>query len=133
MRPLLFKFTEPIYSIVRLILGLLFASYGSQALFNFPPGEPHELPALIVVGKAIELAGGLMIASGLLTSIAAFICSGEMAVAYFMFHAKAGFWPTVNKGDMAVLYCFVFLFMAAKGSGWLSIDAFIQRRSGGGR
>jgi putative oxidoreductase len=128
MGPVLGRFAEPIYAMLRIVTGLLFASHGSQALLNFPPAEPHALPPLILVGKVIELVGGILIAVGLQTSIAAFITSGQMAYAYWVYHhAKGGFWPVVNKGELAVLYCFVFLFMAAKGSGAWSVDGLIRR------
>ena len=129
MRPILARFSEPVYALLRIVVGFLFACHGSQTFFNIPPGEPHELAPLILIGKVIELAGGLLIAAGLLTGISAFICSGQMAVAYWFFHAKGGFWPLVNQGEMAVLYCFVFLFMAAKGSGIWSVDSLLARRS----
>ena len=127
MRPILGKWSDETYALMRIVLGFLFVCYGSQKSFGFP-GEPlGELSTFIHVGGAIELVGGLLIATGLLTSLAAFVCSGQMAVAYFMFHAAGGFWPTVNKGDSAVVYCFVFLYMAAKGSGIWSIDSLLQR------
>jgi putative oxidoreductase len=77
----------------------------------------------------IEFLGGAFIALGLWTGYAAFIASGQMATAYFMMHAPGGFWPIENKGELAVLYCFVFLYIASRGSGSLSIDALIHRRS----
>jgi putative oxidoreductase len=122
------RFTEPFYALFRIIFGLLFASHGAQkvlGMFGGTGGKP--LPPLIVVGGWIELVAGLLIAIGLLTGIAAFIASGEMAVAYFMVHASGGFWPLVNHGETAVLYCFAFLYMAARGSGLWSVDSLRVR------
>jgi putative oxidoreductase len=127
MRPLLARFHEPAYALLRVVVGLMFASHGSQALLNFPAGEPHELPAFIVFGKVLELVGGLLVALGLCTPCAAFVLSGEMAVGYFRFHAPGGFWPVQNQGELAVVYCFVFLLMATRGSGPWSLDALIGR------
>jgi len=93
-------------------------------------GMAGPLPPLMKVAGGIELIGGLLIAIGLFTGIAAFIASGEMAVAYFMGHAShGGFWPLENKGELAVLYCFVFLFIAAHGAGIWSIDNAIRRKT----
>jgi len=113
---------------MRLIIGLLFACHGGQKILGFPPGG-HGAPegALMILGAWIELVGGLLIAVGLLTRIAAFLASGEMAVAYFMFHAGGGAFPIVNHGESAVIYCFVFLFILFYGPGALSIDALIAR------
>jgi putative oxidoreductase len=82
----------------------------------------------MIVGGWIELVAGILILIGLFTGVAAFISSGEMAVAYFMVHAKGGFWPIVNHGESAVLYCFAFLYMAACGSGIWSVDQLRSRR-----
>jgi len=84
--------------------------------------------AKMLAAGIIELAGGLLVATGLFAAIAAFIASGEMAVAYFTAHAPGGFWPIVNKGELAVLYCFVFFYIAARGSGPLSLDRLIRRK-----
>lgn len=86
-----------------------------------------HLPPLIVVAGVLELVCGAMILLGFFASIAAFIASGEMAVAYFMGHFPNGFWPHTNNGEPAVLFCFIFLYIAAKGSGLLSIDSLIGR------
>src|SRR5215475_12045816 len=111
---------------VRIITALLFIEHGLMKLVAFPaavPGLPSPLPAILVAAAAIEIVGGALIAAGLFTRIAAFICSGEMAVAYFMFHAPQSFWPAVNQGDAAILFCFVFLYLAFAGAGAWSIDA----------
>jgi putative oxidoreductase len=123
------RFAPYAYALMRIIVGLLFAVHGSQKLLNFPPsGQPGPPPwSFFWIGGLIELAGGLMIALGLLAPIAAFICSGEMAVAYFMAHAPKGFWPVINRGELAVVYCFIFLFIAAYGSGIWSLDSAFSR------
>jgi putative oxidoreductase len=123
------RYADTVYCLMRLIVGLTFASHGGQKILNFPAGG-HGAEGLMLLGGWIELVGGLLIAFGLLTRIAAFIASGEMAVGYFMFHAPAGFFPLINKGELAVAYCFVFLFMVFYGSGGLSIDALIFRNRG---
>ena len=106
--------------------------HGSQKLFNFPPAaEPHEggLHGLMLVGACMELAGGLLVLLGLFTRPVAFLLSGEMAVAYFMFHAKGGPFPLLNHGELAVAYCFVFLYMAVAGGGAWSIDALMRKNT----
>ena len=111
---------------VRIITALLFIEHGLMKLVGFPaavPGLPTPLPAILVAAAVIEIVGGALIAVGLFTRIAAFICSGEMAAAYFMFHAPQGFWPAVNQGDAAILFCFVFLYLAFAGAGAWSVDA----------
>lgn len=126
-------FIEPIYALFRLMFGLLFASHGAQKLFGMfggvdGKGTPltYEQGGLGYVAGWIELITGLLIAIGLFTGIAAFLASGTMAAAYFMAHASGGFWPTVNQGETAVLYCFAFLYMAARGSGRWSVDGMRQ-------
>jgi putative oxidoreductase len=127
------RFSPHVFAIFRIVTGLLFAFHGSQKLLGWPPmagGGGGSLPPIIVAAGVIELVGGLMIAVGLLTGWVAFICSGEMAVAYFTVHAsKGGPIPLVNGGELAVLYCFVFLFVAAHGAGIWSIDSVIRRRT----
>jgi putative oxidoreductase len=123
------RYSDTVYCIMRLIVGLLFACHGGQKLLGFPPGG-HGAPtdAMGLLGAWVELAGGFLTAFGLLTRIAAFISAGEMAVAYFMVHAKmGGFFPIQNHGEPAVIYCFVFLFILFYGPGRLSIDALIGR------
>ena len=110
----------------------MFASHGGQKILGFPPGG-HGMPSetLGVIGAWIELAGGLLIALGLLTRLAAFIASGEMAVAYFMVHAAGGFFPIQNHGESAVFYCWFFFFAIFYGGGRWSIDALIGRGKAG--
>ena len=133
------RYTDPVYCIMRLIIGLLFACHGGQKILGFPPGG-HGPPtdALGLLSAWIELVGGFLIAFGLLTRIAALICSGEMAVAYFMVHAAGKalshpptptdqFFPIINKGEPAVIYCWIFIFVFFYGAGLWSIDALISR------
>jgi putative oxidoreductase len=113
---------------VRIITALLFIEHGLMKLVAFPaavPGLPSPLPGILVAAALIEIVGGALIAVGLFTRIAAFICSGEMAAAYFMFHAPQSFWPAVNQGDAAILFCFVFLYLAFAGAGAWSVDAYL--------
>jgi putative oxidoreductase len=123
------RYREQVYAIMRFVLGLLFAVHGTQKLFAYPPsGMPKmSIASFAGFGGLLELVGGLMIAFGFFGALAAFICSGEMAVAYFKFHAPGGFFPVVNKGELAVVYCFIFLYIAAHGSGIWSIDALMRR------
>src|SRR6185369_7302516 len=110
---------------VRIITALLFIEHGLMKLTAFPaavPGLPTPLPAILVAAALIEIVGGTLIAVGLFTRVAAFICSGEMAAAYFMFHAPQSFWPAVNQGEAAILFCFVFLYLAFAGAGAWSVD-----------
>ena len=119
-------------SILRIVIGLLFMEHGTQKLFNFPPAaQPHEdgLQGLMLVGAWIEFVAGVLIFLGLFTRPAAFIAAGEMAVAYFMFHAKGSPFPIVNHGESAVIYCFVFLFLVFAGAGPWSIDALWKQGS----
>jgi putative oxidoreductase len=122
------KYSETLYGAMRIIVGLLFACHGAQKLLSLfgGPGLPSD--PLIIAAGVIELAGGILIAIGLWTGYVAFIASGEMAFAYFKVHASGGFWPIVNKGELAVIYCFIFLFIAAKGSGALSLDALRKKQ-----
>jgi putative oxidoreductase len=121
MQRFLGRYSEIAYTLLRVVAGLMFAVHGAQKLFGFLGGRQMPVGTLFWVGGVIELVGGLLIAIGLFTSWAAFIASGEMAVAYFMVHAKDGFWPILNKGELAVLYCFVFLYMACRGGGRYSV------------
>jgi putative oxidoreductase len=116
------------YALMRIIVGFLFLWHGCQKLFGFPGTLPEGVPAFIIyVGGSIELIGGTLIMIGLFTRWAAFICSGEMAAAYWMAHGTNALLPIVNKGELAVLYCFVFLFIAAYGGGLWSVDAARSR------
>jgi putative oxidoreductase len=120
---------EPrVLSIMRIMVGLLFMEHGTAKLLGFPPGT--AAPALFTLhwfAGVIEMVGGALVALGLLTRIAAFIMSGEMAIGYFMSHAPLNFFPLVNRGDAAVLYCFIFLYLAVAGGGCWSLDRLISR------
>lgn len=121
------------YALLRIVVGLLFAMHGSQKLLGVPgDGQTVEIASLMGVAGIIELVGGLLIMVGFLTRIAAFLASGMMAVAYFMAHAPQHALPIINKGELAVVFCFVFLYIAAQGAGVWSIDNVLgSRRSVG--
>src|SRR5690349_17524141 len=120
------RYSSFFYALLRIVVGLLFACHGAQKLFGAFGGQKQTTTLFIVAG-AIELVGGALIAIGLLTGYAAFISSGEMAVAYFMQHSPKGFLPISNGGEPAVLYCVIFLYIASVGSGILSVDALVGR------
>lgn len=114
-------------SILRIITALLFMEHGLMKLLHFPaaqPGAPDPLPAMLMAAALIEIVGGALLTLGLFTRIAAFVCSGEMAVAFFIAHARQTIWPALNGGDAAILFCFIFLYLAIVGGGAWSIDAF---------
>jgi putative oxidoreductase len=121
------KWADTLYGLMRIIIGLLFSCHGAQKLFGVLGGQGGARGLMLVAG-IIEFGCGLLIAVGLFGALAAFLASGEMAAAYFMFHAKQGFWPILNKGELAVVYCFAFLYIAARGSGALSIDSLMGRK-----
>lgn len=123
------RFADPVYCIARLVIGLMLACHGGQKILGFPSGGHGGAQGLMLVGGIIELVCGFLIAFGFLTRIAAFFAAGEMAVAYFMVHAKMGFFPIVNKGELAVAYCWFFLFVLFYGPGRWSIDALIRKGS----
>ena len=117
--------TPRMLSILRVVVALLFMQHGAQKLFDMPSssqGGTVELLSMIGIAGILEFFGGLLVLLGLCTRPVAFILSGEMAVAYFMVHSPQSFWPIVNRGEMAVLYCFVFLYLAFAGGGVWSID-----------
>lgn len=122
------KYAQVLYAVMRVVVGLLFTCHGAQKLFGVLGGHSRLSEPLHVVAGLIEVVGGGLVALGLWTGYAAFLASGLMAVAYFMSHAPRGFWPIVNKGEPAVLYCFVFLYIASRGSGPLSVDALVSRK-----
>ncbi|MCA1454735.1 DoxX family protein [Bradyrhizobium sp. BRP22] len=113
-------------SLLRFMAGLLFLQYGFAKLLKWPPVpmfEKVELFSLYGAAGSIELIGGILLVLGLFTRVVAFIASGEMAFAYFMSHAPRGFFPILNHGDLAILFCFVFLYLACAGGGPISLDA----------
>ena len=121
------------YFLLRFVAGLLFFQVGSKLLLGWfggvdDAGSTAPLMSQMGIGGALEFFGGLLIVLGLLTRPAAFILSGEMAVAYFQFHAPEGVWPIQNHGEPAVLFCFIFLYMAARGGGEWSLDAVVLRK-----
>jgi putative oxidoreductase len=120
------KYSNIFYALMRIIAGLLFACHGAQKLFGVLGGPKQEAPLMIAAG-VIEFAAGILIAIGFFAGFVAFIAAGEMAVAYFKQHYPGGFWPILNRGELAVLFCFVFLYIASQGSGILSIDALIRK------
>jgi putative oxidoreductase len=129
------RFSDPVYCIMRLIVGLMFACHGGQLVLGMFGGMPGSGNSVTQIGGWIQLIGGFLIAFGLLTRLSAFICSGEMAVAYFMFHVASAttpmtkFFPIANKGELAVFYCWVFFFIFFYGPGRWSIDAVFCRKS----
>jgi putative oxidoreductase len=114
------------HAALRIVSGFLFACHGAQKLLGMfggmPPGNEPALFSLVWFAGLIELVGGTLVALGVRTQIAAFICSGQMAVAYFMAHQPGGLLPIQNKGELAVLYCFIFLFLATNGGGAFSLE-----------
>jgi putative oxidoreductase len=117
------QFAPQILGITRILFGVLMASHGAQKVFGVFGGLPPGVPAFIVwVAGTIELVGGALVALGLFTRPAAFLVSGLMAAAYFMGHASNGFWPIVNGGELAVIYCWLALYLAARGPGAWALD-----------
>jgi putative oxidoreductase len=122
--------TPRVLSILRIVAGFLLIAHGAQKLFGFlaPPGMPSFPPfSQMWVGGVLEFFGGLLLLLGLFTRPVAFILSGMMAVAYFQMHVPGGFWPLQNKGELAALYSFVFLFLAVAGGGEWSVDRLLRR------
>ena len=129
MATFLRPFEGPIYSVLRVLAGLLFMQHGLQKLFGFFGGAPAEMPVpLLYPAGLIELVGGALVALGLLTRWSAFLCSGLMAAGYFIAHAPQGFFPIQNRGELAALYCWIFLFFAAHGPGTWSLDTILGRK-----
>lgn len=114
---------EPVaYAALRVVSGFLYSCHGAQKLFGAFGGHAMLHNPLMLAAGIIEFGGGILILLGLFTRFAAFIASGEMALAYFMQHAKRGFFPIVNQGELAVVYCFLFLFIACHGAGKFGVD-----------
>ena len=113
---------EQSYALLRIVTGFLFIWHGTQKLLNFPVEFPYPLYPLMYSAGTIEMVGGVLVMIGLFTRPAAFICSGTMAAAYWMAHGMNSVFPIINKGELAALYCFAFLFIAVRGAGIWSVD-----------
>lgn len=125
------RYQSQLLGILRIVAGLLFLAHGLVKLFGFPPGaQPGQQGMITLLGIAgiIELVAGALIVLGLFTRPAAFLAAGEMAVAYWMMHAPRSFYPVVNQGDAAILFCFLFLYLVAAGPGAFSLDGARARR-----
>ncbi len=121
-------YRDTIHGIMRIVVGFLFMTHGGQKLFGWFGAEgpaPYISPS--GVAGVLEFFGGLLIMAGLFTVPVAFVLAGEMAVAYWWRHVPRGFWPWANRGELAALYCFVFLFLATAGAGRFSVDAFLKK------
>ncbi len=118
-----------ILSVLRIVTAFLFMQHGGQKLFGFPAPSHMALPLFSLMGVAgiLEFFGGLLLLIGLFSRPVAFLLSGEMAVAYFMAHAPQGFWPLMNKGELAIIYCFIFFYLFVAGGGSWSIDRLWRR------
>jgi putative oxidoreductase len=123
--------TGRMLSILRIVSGAVFISFGTMKLFNYPPlptgMPPIQLMSQLGLAGTLEVVGGILILIGLFTRPVAFILAGEMAIAYFQGHFPRSFWPSVNMGTPAILYCFVFLYLVFAGAGPWSVDAMIAR------
>ena len=120
---LLNRYQEQTYAILRIMAGGMFLAHGVQKFFNFPVAFPYDLNPMSTAAAGIELVAGALIVLGLFTRPAAFIASGMAAVGYWMVHGTNGLFPIANGGEIIALYCFIFLFVAAKGSGIWSIES----------
>ena len=120
-----------VLSLLRIVTSLLFIAHGTQKIYNFPPREnarPFELMTLSPgLAGILELGGGLLVLFGLFTRPVAFVLSGLMAFAYWMAHAPRSFYPILNGGDAAILYCFIFLYLACAGGGPWGVDAMLRK------
>lgn len=124
------RYSEHVYALLRIVAGWCFLLHGTAKLFGWPGDrDPVEIISMYGLAGVIELVGGVLILLGLFASIAAFISSGEMAVAYWMAHAAEGtpFFPLMNGGEPAVLFCFIFLLVAAKGAGKWSVASILNQ------
>jgi putative oxidoreductase len=126
------RWQPQLLSVLRIMAALLYLEHGTAKLLHFPipqPGVPDPLPTILVAAAIIELVIGTLLVLGLFTRLAAFIASGELAAAYFISHLPRGFWPVQNMGEGAILFCFIFLYIAAAGAGPWSMDAVRTRRT----
>lgn len=122
MAPFMRPFEDKLYAAMRIVVGFLFLFHGTQKLLGWPKEGP-PLDAVMGTAGGIELVGGALVMVGLLTRWSAFLCSGLMAVAYWMAHGTKAVLPLLNGGELAALYCFVFLYISARGAGIWSVDA----------
>ena len=130
MKKILAAMAPVLLSVLRIVAAFLLMAHGTQKLFGMPVTEPRDPVALLsLMGTAgvLEAFGGLLLLVGLYTRQVAFVLSGLMAAAYFLNHAPRGFWPILNRGELAALYSFVFLYISAAGGGPLSLDAWLRR------
>ncbi len=129
LRAFLGRYSEQTYTLMRIIVALLYFCHGAQKLFGVLGGKPvWGGPPLFIAAGLIEVPAGLLMMLGLFTTPVAFLASGEMAVAYFTQHAPRGFWPIENHGELPVLFCFVFLYLASRGAGIWSMDGLRRSR-----
>jgi len=125
------RYAPQLLSVLRIVTALIFLLHGTQKLFGFPAPPASGLPpafSLFWIGAILEAAGGLLLLLGLFTRPVAFVLSGEMAVAYWMFHAPRNLYPTLNGGDAAILYCFIFLYLMVAGPGAWALDNLRKRQ-----
>ena len=123
MASFLRSYEPQLYALLRMVTGFLFLWHGTQKLFAFPVPPPPVPPFVITIAGPIELVGGLLVMIGLFAGWAAFLCSGLMAFAYWMVHGPQALLPIQNGGELAALFCFVFLYISTRGSGIWSVDA----------
>jgi putative oxidoreductase len=124
------RWQPQLLALLRIVTGLLFLEHGLSKFFGFPvPFPVHPLPPMLMAAGTIETVASVLITIGLFTRLAAFIASGEMAAAYFIGHFPKGFWPVANMGEAAILFCFIFLYLAASGPGAWSIDGARTRNA----
>ncbi len=125
------KYSSQLLSLLRIVAALCFMEHGTSKFWHFPMSMgPGELPLIMKAAGVLEVGGGALLLLGLFTRPVAFLLSGEMAVAYWMFHAKQGMYPIANMGEAAVLYCFTFLYLSAAGGGAFALDNVIGRKRG---
>lgn len=117
------RYAPHLYALLRIVFGFLYLVHGLQKLFGMFGGQVMPLASMLGAAAAIELVCGVLIVIGLFTRPAAFLASGEMAAAYFLAHVPRAFWPVQNSGEPAVMLCVAFLYIAARGGGWFSVDA----------